>query len=88
MDPEEALRAIRGLANANRFRLTVHAAKEAAVCGATRDDIRCALANARSVRASGKGRSSDWMVMGPDLDGDDFEIALILEDGILIITVY
>jgi hypothetical protein len=88
VDSTEALRVIRGLAKANRIRFTAHAAREAVECGATRDDIRCGLANAKSIRASGRGRSSDWTVVGPDLDGDDLEIALILEDGVLIITVY
>ena len=88
MDSEEALRAVRGLARANRIRLTAHAEREAAECGASRGHIRCALVNARSVRASGPGRVSDWTVTGPDLDGDDLEIALIIQDGLLVITVY
>jgi hypothetical protein len=88
MDSVEALRVIRGLAKANRIRLTAHAEQEAAECGASRRHIRCALVNARSVRASGPGRASDWIVTGPDLDGDDLEIALIIEDGLLVITVY
>ena len=88
MDPEGALRAIRGLAKANRIRLTAHADREAAECGATRGDIRRALVNAKGIRASGLGRALDWTVAGPDLDGDDLELALIIEDGLLIITVY
>jgi len=88
MDSGEALRAIRGLAKANRIRFTAHAEKEAAECGATRGDIRGALVNAKSIRASGWGRASDWTVVGPDSDGDDLELALIIEDGLLIITVY
>jgi hypothetical protein len=88
MDPEEALRVVRGLARANRFRFTAHADREAAECGATRRHIRCALANAESIRASGKGRASDWTVIGPDLDGDELQLALIIDDGLLIITVY
>ncbi len=88
MDPEEALRVIRGLGKANRFRLTAHAAQEAAECRATRAHIQRALANAKSVRPSGESRSSDWTVLGPDLDGDDLELAVIIEDGLLIITVY
>jgi len=88
MDPEEALRAVRGLAKANRFQLTAHAVREAAECGATRAHIRSALANATSIRPSGQSRVSDWTVAGPDLDGDDLELALIIEDGLLIITVY
>jgi len=88
MDSAEALRVIRGLARANRIWLTAHAKREAAECGATHEDIRCALVNARSVRASGRGRASDWTVVGQDSVGDDLEIALIIEDGLLIITVY
>jgi hypothetical protein len=33
-------------------------------------------------------RSEKQRVAGPDLDGDDLQIALIIEDGLLIITVY
>jgi len=88
MDSAAALRVIRGLARANRIRLTAHAAREAVECGATRDDIRYALSNAKRVRASGRGRASDWTAVGPDENGDDLEVALILEDGILVITVY
>lgn len=88
MDSGEALRAVRGLARANRIRLTVHAEREAAECGARPEDIRCALVHAKSIRASGPGRASDWTVTGTDLDGDDLEIALIIQDGLLIITVY
>jgi len=88
MDSAEALRVIRGLAKVNRVRFTAHAAREAVECGATRDDVRRALANAKSVRASGRGRASDWTVLGPDAEGDDLEVAVILEDGILVITVY
>ena len=88
MDPGEALRAVRGLARANRLRFTAHAAREAADCGATPGDIRCALINAKSIRASGPGRASDWTIVGPDLDGDELEAALIIQDGLLIITVY
>jgi hypothetical protein len=88
MDSAEALRVIRGLAKANRIRLTAHAEREAAECGAAPEDVRCALVNAKSIRASGPGRASDWTVTGPDLDGDDLEIALIIEDGLLVITVY
>lgn len=88
MDSREALRVVRGLGKATRIRLTVHAEREAAECGATREDIRCALVNAKSIRASGQKRASDWTVTGPDIDGDDLELALIIEDGLLVITVY
>ena len=88
MDSAEALRVIRGLARANRIRLTAHADREAAECGTSRPHIRCALVNATSIRASGPDRASDWTVAGPDLDGDDLEIALIIQDGLLVITVY
>jgi hypothetical protein len=88
MDRAEALRTVRGLARANRIRLTAHADREAAECGASRQDIRCALVNAKSIHASGPGRASDWTVIGPDLDGDDLELALIIHDGLLVITVF
>jgi len=88
MEAEAALRAVRGLAKANRLVFTKHAAREAVECGASRHDVCCALANSKSIRESGKGRASDWTVIGPDEDGDDLEIAVVLEDGILVITVY
>lgn len=81
MDPEDALRAVRGLAKANRFRLTVHAAREAAECGATRAHIRCALTNANNIRPSGENQASDWTVLGPDLDGDDLDLRSSLKMG-------
>ena len=88
MDSAEALRAVRGLARANRVVFTKHAAREAVECGASRDDVCCALANATSIRASGRGRASDWTVTGPDKSGDDLEIAVVVENGVLVITVY
>ncbi len=51
-------------------------------------DIRCALANATSIRRSGRSRAYDWTVVGADLDGDELHLALIIKDGLLIITVY
>lgn len=65
-----------------------HAAQEAVECGASRDDVCCALANGQAIRESGRGRASDWTVTGPDQDGDDLEVAVVLEDGVLVITVY
>ena len=88
MDSREALRVVRGLARANRIRFTAHAARESVECGATRADVRYALANVRRVRPSGRGRASDWTVSGPDEVGDELEVAIILDDGILVITVY
>ena len=88
MDSAEALRVVRGLARANRFRLTAHAEREAAECGARPEDIRCALDHAKGVVESGPGRASDWTVAGPDLDGEELEIPLIIEDGLQIITLY
>ena len=88
MEAEAALRAVRGLAKANRLVFTKHAAREAVECGASRNDVCCALGNAQTIRESGRGRASDWTVTGPDKDGDDLEVAVVLEDGILVITVY
>lgn len=38
--------------------------------------------------AAGAQRSADWKVTGPDRDGDDLDCAVIVESGVLVVTVF
>jgi hypothetical protein len=48
-------------------------------------DLRHALVN-----ASAASRSADerWRVKGPDLDGEELSIVRVIEDGIIVATVF
>jgi hypothetical protein len=36
----------------------------------------------------GRTRRVDWVVTGPDLDGDDLELAIVIEADIVVVTVF
>jgi hypothetical protein len=84
--PAEALRDIKGYASANRFNIHPHALKRARERGATRAHIQAALTNATTcVVGQMPGR---WEVVGTDLDGDPLKLAVVFEDGLLVITLF
>lgn len=86
MTSDEALRDIKGYASANRFSLTPHAILRARQRGASRADVRSALMNATSC-AVGQQRDR-WEVVGTDLDGDDLKLVVVLEAGVLVVTLF
>ena len=49
------------------------------------NDIRRALSEASSATQQPKDR---WKVVGPDLDGDELTVIVIIEDGLIVCTVY
>jgi hypothetical protein len=53
--------------------------------GAEEQDVRSALQQSRSCCAG--NRPGRWKVTGHDLEGDDLEVVVMIEDGLLIITV-
>lgn len=82
---QEALRQIKGYAQANRLQFTRHALTEMRNAGAEEQDVRRALHQAHGCRVGNQpGR---WKVTGPDLEGDDLDVVVKIEDGLLIITV-
>lgn len=86
--PAEALQLIRGYALANRYRIHPHAWDRLRGVGrnvlTTEEDLLHALRNA--TRARFQPDNERWRVDGPDMDGDDLTVVVVIEDGLLIIT--
>jgi len=80
-----ALEEIRGLARANRVVFTRHALEEMGEARATENDVLHALREATACRASERDR---WRVEGKDLDGDDLTVVVVIEDGVVVVTVF
>ncbi len=53
--------------------------------GVLQADLRHALVNARSCAVQ---RSDSWRVEGIDLDGDDLSVVVVIEDGLLVVTLF
>jgi hypothetical protein len=53
--------------------------------GVREGDLRNALVNARSCSAQKDDR---WKVEGSDLDGDDLTVVGVIDDGLLIVTLF
>ncbi len=85
MDVAAALADIRGYAAANRVRIAPHAWERMAERGVRYEDMRHALANARSCKAQDEER---WKVFGADIDGDDLVLIVVLDAGVIVVTVY
>lgn len=83
----EALREIRGLAGANRVRFTGHARRRMTERGAQVNDVLNALRNA-SRCTSDTDAPGRWKVFGEDLDGAELVAVVVIEDGVLVITVH
>jgi Domain of unknown function (DUF4258) len=86
MTPAEALRQVRGYATAGRVRFTSHAYQRMSERGARRQDvIEACVKGERCSKGSEPGR---WKVTGPDLDGDDLTAVVVIEDGVLVVTMF
>lgn len=82
---EEALRDIRGFASAGRLRIELHARQRMRERGASFADVKHALAGAQRCRLQENGR---WRVDGEDLDGDELTAVVVLESGVVVVTVF
>lgn len=89
-DEFKALEAIHGYAGANRIDLTAHALRRLRQRGGGPADAVFALVHATicADQRGDPGRAGDWRVTGPDTDGDDLTCAVILDDGVLVVTVF
>jgi hypothetical protein len=89
-DELKALEAIRGYANVNRVTLTSHANRRLRERGGLPADAVHALARTTSCADQRKDpdRAGDWRTTGPDTDGDGLTCAVILVDGVLVVTVF
>jgi hypothetical protein len=83
--PAEALADVQGYASANRIRVEGHALQRMRERGVAVRDLRHALANATGCARADKGR---WRVEGPDLAGDEVTAIVVLEDGVIVVTVF
>ena len=86
MTEAQALREVRGLASAGRVEFTDHARDEMEEAGAGFLDVMNALRKATSCRHQPK--SDRWKVLGPDRDGEELTVIVVLEDGVLVVTVW
>lgn len=85
MDARAALADIRGFGAANRIRIGRHAWERMAERGVFYEDVRNALATARSCKVHDGGR---WKVFGRDGDGDELVLVVVLEAGVTVVTVF
>jgi hypothetical protein len=83
--PAQALRDLRGYAAAGRIEYTTHALEEMAEAQATFADVRAALARATRAVRQANGR---WKVRGPDRAGDELVLVVVLDAGVLVVTVF
>jgi hypothetical protein len=80
-----ALANIAGYASVWRIRYTSHALERMDQRGASRQDVQAALSGASRCRAQPAGR---WKVTGADRDGDELVVIVVLEDGVVVVTVF
>lgn len=92
MSPDElrTLAEIRGYAGANRVDITFHALRRLRQRGGGPADAICALTNATvcAGQRADATRAGDWKVTGPDTDGDELTCAVVLKDGVVVLTVF
>ena len=85
MTPAEALQDIRGFAAAGRIRIEPHARQRMKERGARFSDVEHALVNAARCALQENGR---WRVDGRDLDGDDITLVVVIEAGVVVVTLF
>ena len=84
MSPGEALETIRGYAVARRIRVTAHAYERMRRRGVHYHDLRFALMTASVCLADGP----KWKVTGADEDGDALTCVVVIEAGLVVVTVF
>jgi len=83
--PDEALRDIRGYAATGRMRIEAHARQRMRERNVRYADLAHALSNASACALQPNGR---WRVEGADPDGDDLTAIVVLEDGLVVVTLF
>jgi hypothetical protein len=81
----QALADVRGYALANRIEYGPHARKRMRERGAGRADVREALVTAIACRAEADER---WKVTGIDTAGDELTVVVVIEDGVVVVTLF
>jgi len=83
--PAEALTAIVSYALGDRIEMGGHARKRMRERGVSYEDLRYALTKATHCALQSNDR---WRVLGADLDGDALEVIVVIEDGVIVVTVF
>jgi ribosomal protein L15E len=86
MTEAEALAGVRGLASANRYLISPHAYERMRLRKVLPADLHHALCQAQA--CSWQADTKRWRVTGPDRDGDAVDVVVVLEDGLVVVTVY
>ena len=71
--------------SAGQIVIAGHARARMGERGVTLGDVRHALSNATACKAQPNGR---WRVTGPELDGDELVLVVVLEAGVVVVTVF
>lgn len=85
MTAAEALELVKGLAAANRYLVTVHARTRMVERKVTAAGLHRALTQAKSCRP---GTDDAWKVSGPDQDGDDVDVVVVIEGDLVVVTLF
>jgi len=83
--PAEALADVRGYARAGRVEFTAHAVKRARQRSVRIGEIVHALAYAHECR---REEGEKWRALCRDRDGDLLEAVVVIEDGLLVVTLF
>lgn len=87
MNARQALAFVHRAANGNQVNFSSHALARMHQRGATRRDVTHALTTATSARWQADHES--WLIEeGVDLDGDELSVACVIENGVLVVTIY
>jgi len=85
MTAAEALADVRGYAQAGRIQFWHHAERRMEERGVFYRDVQSALQNAVRCSALPEER---WKVWGPDASGDELTLVVLLEDGVVVVTLF
>jgi hypothetical protein len=83
--PAEALAEIRGYARSGRVEFTHHALVRARQRRVRVDEVVEALAYAQACRFE---EGEKWRASCLDADGDPLEVVVVIEDGLLVVTMF
>ncbi|MFZ5439516.1 MAG: DUF4258 domain-containing protein [Myxococcota bacterium] len=85
MTAAEALEKVRGLAAPGRYVVSQHARQRMRQRGVREGDLRHALENAHACSPQADDK---WKVDGPDLDGDELTVVVVIDDGLVVVTLF
>ena len=85
VSPAEALRDVKGLAKAGRVEVSKHARQRMGERGLDDEDVFAALMGASACEAEPLDR---WKVFGHDLDGEELKVVVVIELGVVVVTVF